>query len=81
MIPEELRLVMDIYQKAGFGIYLVGGGVRNILVNKRPENCDLTTNATPEQSLEVLKDKLPFYNNDFGTVSYNCQVEGKEELY
>ena len=72
---------MDIYQKAGFGIYLVGGGVRNILVNKRPENCDLTTNATPEQSLEVLKDKLPFYNNDFGTVSYNCQVEGKEELY
>ncbi len=81
LIPEALNVVMDLYIKAGFEIYLVGGGVRNLLVNKRPENCDLTTNATPEESLEVLKDLNPFYNNDFGTVSYNVNVDGTEELY
>jgi len=73
--------VVDDYQNAGFEIYLVGGGVRNLLVNKRPENCDLTTNATPEQSLEVLKKYDPFYNNDFGTVSFETEVEGIKELY
>lgn len=81
LIPQTLRDVVEIYRKNGYEIYLVGGGVRNLLMNKRPENCDLTTNATPEQSLEVLKDFSPFYNNDFGTVSYNVVVDGAEELY
>ncbi len=81
LIPSPLMETFEAYETAGFEIYLVGGGVRNILVNKRPENCDLTTNATPEQSLEVLKDYDPFYNNDFGTVSFNITVDGKEELY
>lgn len=72
---------MKEYLLSGFEIYLVGGGVRNILMDKVPENCDLTTNATPEQSLEVLKARKPFYNNDFGTVSINVTVGDKEELY
>lgn len=72
---------MLTYQKSGYEIYLVGGGVRNILMGKIPENCDLTTNATPEQSLEVLKKHDPFYNNDFGTVSFNIKVGEKNELY
>lgn len=81
LMPQALIETFSAYERAGFEIYLVGGGVRNILVNKRPENCDLTTNATPEQSLEVLKDMDPFYNNDFGTVSFNVTVDGNEELY
>ena len=72
---------MNEYAKAGFEIYLVGGGVRSLLVGNVPENCDLTTNATPEQSLNILKKRNPFYNNDFGTVSINVVVGGKEELY
>lgn len=72
---------MQEYQMAGFEIYLVGGGVRNILLGKIPENCDLTTNATPEQSLEVLKNHDPFYNNDFGTVSFDLTVNENKELY
>ena len=81
LMPEPLKKVMKDYEKAGFEFYLVGGGVRNLVLGKVPENCDLTTNATPEQSLEVLKSRSPFYNNDFGTVSYNVTLNGKEELY
>jgi len=80
-LPEPLKAVMRDYRDAGFEIYLVGGGVRNILFEKQAEDCDLTTNATPEQSLEILKRHEPFYNNDFGTVSYNVDVDGKNELY
>lgn len=81
LIPVELKQVMSEYSQAGFEIYLVGGGVRNILMEKIPENCDLTTNATPEQSLDVLEKYEPFYNNDFGTVSYEVTVGGNKELY
>ena len=72
---------MSDYSASGYEIYLVGGGVRNILMEKVPENCDLTTNATPEQSLEVLEKYDPFYNNDFGTVSFETEVNGQKELY
>ncbi|HSV94603.1 MAG TPA: HD domain-containing protein [Spirochaetia bacterium] len=81
LIPKELKQVMSDYITNGFEIYLVGGGVRNILMEKVPENCDLTTNATPEQSLKILEKNEPFYNNDFGTVSYEVEIEGKKELY
>jgi len=81
LLPHELKGVISEYITSGFEIYLVGGGVRNILMEKIPENCDLTTNATPEQSLEVLKNHDPFYNNDFGTVSYEVEVNGNKELY
>ena len=81
LIPGPLEQTFDEYLKAGFEIFLVGGGVRNLIMSKSPENCDLTTNATPEQSLEVLKMHSPFYNNDFGTVSFNVSVNGAEELY
>jgi tRNA nucleotidyltransferase (CCA-adding enzyme) len=81
LLPDELKIVMREYKDSGFEIYLVGGGVRNILMGKIPENCDLTTNATPEQSLEILKYREPFYNNDFGTVSFNIQIGEKTELY
>lgn len=72
---------MSFYKEVGFEIYLVGGGVRNILMEKVPENCDLTTNATPEQSLEILKKYDPFCNNDFGTVSFDLEINGKKEIY
>ena len=81
LVPSELKEVMRYYSDAGFEIYLVGGGVRNILVDKIPENCDLTTNATPEQSMEILKKRSPFYNNDFGTVSINISISGNDEVY
>ena len=76
LIPRELKVDNEaVYGKAGFEIYLVGGGVRNILLQKVPENCDLTTNATRKRA--GSSEKLdPFYNNDFGTVSFEMEVEG-----
>lgn len=67
-MTEELRQVFSIFANAGYELYLVGAGVRNILTGKVPVNCDLTTNATPETIQELMKEYDPFYENDFGMV-------------
>ncbi len=35
--------------QAGYQAYLVGGGVRDLLLGQQPKDFDVTTNATPEQ--------------------------------
>jgi len=73
-IPIEPLYIVDIFQKAGFDIYIVGGAVRDLLLqakNKQKNNFnfdfDFTTNATPEQIQKLLPDS--FYENEFGTVA------------
>src|SRR3990167_9174318 len=68
LFPAQLRHIFDLFAAAGKEIYLVGGGVRNILLTKVPVNCDLTTNATPEEIQAITKEYEPYYENDFGTV-------------
>lgn len=60
---------MDIFskfEKAGFEIYVAGGAVRDILTGNIIDDWDFTTNATPEQILELFPEG--FYDNLFGTV-------------
>lgn len=43
-----------ILNQNGFDAYLVGGCVRDLLMNKSPKDWDLTTNATPEQIKSIF---------------------------
>src|SRR3989344_907727 len=61
--------VLTIYQRlasSDFGVYLVGGCVRNLLLEKAVKDWDLATSATPEHILKLFPDG--FYDNQFGTV-------------
>jgi len=40
---------------AGFDAYLVGGGVRDLLLGQAPKDFDIATNATPEQIRQLFK--------------------------
>jgi poly(A) polymerase len=42
-------------QKAGFDAYLVGGAVRDLLLNRIPKDFDVATNATPEEVNRVFR--------------------------
>src|SRR3989338_1496468 len=68
LFPAPLRRIFELFLKADKEIYLVGGGVRNILIGKTPVNCDLTTDATPEEIQKITREYEPYYENDFGTV-------------
>lgn len=48
-IDEDARKVVYRLQRAGFKAYIVGGGVRDILLGKKPKDFDISTDATPRQ--------------------------------
>ncbi len=66
-IPEEIVSAVETLEKAGFGAYLVGGCVRDILLGREPKDWDITTNALPEQIIPIFP--KTFYENNFGTVA------------
>src|SRR6266516_3033444 len=59
---SALQLLWD----AGYAAYLVGGGVRDALLDRATDNWDLATSARPEQVLEVFPSGRN--QNRFGTV-------------
>lgn len=71
-IPEEVKLVTEGLERAGYEAYIVGGCVRDLLSGRTPKDFDVTTNATPEEIQAIFPDT--FYENKFGTVG----VENKE---
>ena len=48
MSPNALRVLYRL-REAGFGGYLVGGAVRDLLAGIEPKDFDVATDATPEQ--------------------------------
>ena len=54
-ISENALKVLYRLNKAGFEAYLVGGGVRDLLLGKKPKDFDVTTNATPEQVRKLFR--------------------------
>lgn len=62
-IPNNIQQVLDILHKNHFEAYLVGGCVRDFLMNINPKDYDITTNALPNQIKEVFKDYKLINNN------------------
>ncbi len=75
-IPGDAIKLIKIIQESGFEAYLVGGCVRDILLNKAPNDWDICTNATPDEILNVLKTNKIKYHTvgiEFGTVTAMCK--------
>ena len=72
-IPKEILGALKTLEKAGFDAYLVGGCVRDILLEKTPKDWDITTNAAPEEIQKIFPDT--FYENQFGTVGVVTKSE------
>lgn len=72
-IPPEVLSCCKALNTAGFEAYLVGGCVRDLLLEREPKDWDITTNATPEQIQALFPDT--FYENTFGTVGVVTESE------
>ena len=72
-IPEEVLESLKTLEKAEFNAYLVGGCVRDLLLNKTPKDWDIATNAKPEEIQKIFPET--FYENEFGTVGIVTQSE------
>lgn len=65
-VPKEVQAVADTLQTAGFEAYLVGGCVRDLILQRTPKDWDITTNAKPEEIQGLFPET--YCNNDYGTV-------------
>ena len=83
-IPLNVFWTLQQLQDAGYESYIVGGCVRDILLDRDPNDFDVTTNATPQQIIEVFEqtDRRVVYENNFGTVGIiNKDIEKNDVSY
>ncbi len=76
VLPEEVIFVIKTLKNKGFEAYLIGGCVRDLLLNRKPKDWDVTTNASPEDIISLFPDT--FYENNYGTVGI-VNEESKDE--
>ncbi len=55
-LNNETRIIFDNLINNGYKCFIVGGCVRDYLMNKTPNDIDFATNATPNQIKECFKD-------------------------
>jgi len=72
-IPIHIKDIVKALQGSGYEAYIVGGCVRDILMDKTPKDWDITTNALPEEILKVFPNAK--YENEFGTVLLPIRAE------
>lgn len=86
-LPKEVKNILDKFKKNNFQIYIVGGAVRDLLMDKKVSDWDFTTDAKPQELLKLFPDS--FYDNKFGTVGipvsksvvYEITTMRKEGIY
>lgn len=54
-IPKEVMQIHDLFKKEGFKLYIVGGAVRDTLLDKPIKDYDLATDAPPDKVEDMLK--------------------------
>ena len=53
-IDSHAREIVDSLNRSGFKAYLVGGCIRDLILNKDPKDFDVVTEATPEQIKQTI---------------------------
>lgn len=56
-IPSGANEIIHTLQEKGYEAYLVGGCVRDSILKRSIHDYDITTSATPDETLEIFKDK------------------------
>ena len=74
-IPKEIKSILNKLEKQNSEAYAVGGCVRDLLLNKKPKDWDITTEAKPEQIQKIFPES--FYKNKFGTVTNKTKSKEK----
>jgi poly(A) polymerase len=55
LISQSALKTCEGLQKAGFEAFIVGGAVRDLLMNYKPKDFDIATNATPEEVYRIFR--------------------------
>ena len=79
VIPKPVNEVLNIINEKGYEAYLVGGAVRNWVMDLKPSNYNISTNASLEDIKKALKGYQTFYcgenNSHLGIVNSKFPME------
>ena len=76
-LPENVKRIIRTLETAGFEAYAVGGCVRDALLNRVPQDWDITTSALPEE-VKRLFPRTVDTGIEHGTVTVMRGQEGYE---
>lgn len=58
-IPNNINKVLETLMNNGYEAYVVGGCVRDSILNRVPKDWDVTTNALPEDVIKLFDKTIP----------------------
>ena len=76
-IPSKVAVILDTLQAHGYEAYAVGGCVRDTLLDRLPDDWDITTSARPEEVKELFRRTVDT-GLQHGTVTVLLGEEGFE---
>jgi len=76
-IPQDVKFIICTLINNGYEAYVVGGCVRDSLLNKTPKDWDITTKAKPEEVIKSF-DKVVLTGLKHGTVTVIVNKNGYE---
>ena len=78
-IPSGANEIIHTLQNNGYEAFLVGGCVRDSILGRPIHDYDITTSATPDEMMEVFKDKRIIETGlQHGTITILIDGEGYE---
>ena len=54
--PGYVNTAFRLLEQSGFDVFAVGGCIRDSIMGKKPNDWDMTTSSTPDETMEVFKD-------------------------
>ncbi len=77
LIPRDVRLIAEKLGEAGFGAWVVGGCVRDLLMDRKVSDWDLATSAHPKDVQRLFRRTIPT-GIKHGTISVMLDSERYE---
>jgi tRNA nucleotidyltransferase/poly(A) polymerase len=77
-IPEDILEFHDLFTQAGKKLFLVGGCIRDYIMGKTPHDYDLVTDASPDETKQILKNyRTNLQGAHFGVIRVYTEDEPK----
>ena len=58
-LPDDAKFIIDTFYQNGYESFIVGGCVRDTMLNRELNDYDITTNAMPEKTIELFEKTIP----------------------
>lgn len=69
-IPDNVNFIINMLQTCGYDTYLVGGSIRDLLLDRIPKDWDIATSATPSEVTNVFNNNIVIPTGEkYGTVT------------